>query len=56
MSRRRNDQCDTALEVTVVEDAVVLTGPRGVALALTIAAAERSIDVLREAIERARLF
>jgi hypothetical protein len=49
-----DDLCDTPLEVSALRHAVVLAGPDGVALAMTIKAAEASIIRLRQAIGQAK--
>ena len=49
-----DDLCDTPLVVAVYEYAVVLTGPDGVALAMTAEAAERSAEILTAAARQAR--
>ena len=48
-----NDLCDKPLEAQVYRRAVILTGPDGVALAMTPEAAARSAEVLAEAARRA---
>jgi hypothetical protein len=53
MARKTNDLCDKPLEAQVHRRAVVLTGPDGVALAMTPEAAARSAEILAEAAKRA---
>ena len=48
------DLCDKPLEVATYREAVVLKGPDGVCLALTIEAAEASVERLRYAIDQAK--
>jgi hypothetical protein len=48
-----DDLFDQPLEVRVFQTAVVLTGPNGIALAMTVEAARRSAERLREAAETA---
>ena len=54
VSEPLDDLCDRPLEVAVYEHAVVLTGPDGVALALTANAAERSAQALMAAAKLAK--
>ena len=49
-----DDLCDEPLVAQAYRGAVVLLGPRGVALAMTVAAAERSAMVLTTAAQKAR--
>ncbi len=50
-----DDLCDEPLKVEAYKGAVVLTGPDGVALALTVKAALGSIDALATGIQKAQL-
>jgi hypothetical protein len=47
-----NDLCDEPLEVVVTEEAVILIGPDGIALAMTPSAAAVSAERLRQAVDR----
>ena len=49
-----DDLYDKPLEIQTYAGAVVLTGPPGVALAMTVDAAERSAEMMQEAARRAR--
>jgi hypothetical protein len=51
---KHDDLCNQPLDVHVEKGAVVLLGPDGVSLAMTIEAAEKSADLLRAAVDRAR--
>ena len=54
MARKTSsDLCDKPLEAQVHRRAVILTGPGGVALAMTPEAAARSAEILAKAAERA---
>ena len=49
-----DDLYDKPLEIQAFAGAVVLTGPPGVALAMTVDAAERSAEMLAGAARKAR--
>ena len=54
LSKPMDDLCNDPLAIITHEGAVVLVGPDGIALALTVDAAERSVDRFRAAISEAR--
>lgn len=53
-SRKPEDLCDKPLGVVVHRGAVILIGPGNVALAMTVAAAEKSGEMLVKAAQKAR--
>ena len=54
-TRTPDDLCDEPISAAAYRGAVILTGPGGVALAMTVAAAEKSARVLARAAQQARL-
>jgi hypothetical protein len=46
----QDDLCDSPLQVSFYKQAIILTGPAGVCLAMTVEAAEASIERLQFAV------